>query len=477
MKAAGVSRSLSFPLRKFVNTAVKMSEESSEQKISILQREGGLRCACLPVPNIWNGLTRIMAVFNAGSRYENQPHLHGITHLIRRSCGLSTTDYTAINLTRHVQQMGGQLNCHTTREQMIYSIDVAPDLASRAGLILATMATKTTFYEWELKDQAYKLMRKDIDILNRRRFDALTIELLHEAAYGQHPNGLGLGNSLFANPYRIGTHKIEDIGAFYKTYFTPSNAIFLVTGCGPESEGVQIFDAMYDAALLHPNADSPFLAPKHTFVSGEERREITGTDTTYAALVWPTTGGHLSTSRSCLALTIFSAAIAPPVQNVAYGSTGNFISSSSDALAIPLHFSYSDHGLFGLLVTGANGKVVGEHLISSKNSLTQLAHSGLDKKRFENAKTRVVMDVISKMENINHLTRDIAFQLLCSSRNGEPDGKEFHSLEDLISAIEYVTLEDANRVFAETINSGQMALATVGTDIAYVAPLEALKSL
>lgn len=55
---------------------------------------------------------------------------------------------------------------------MIYSIDVAPNLASRAGLILATIATKTSFYDWELKDNVYKLMRKDIDMLNRRRFDA-----------------------------------------------------------------------------------------------------------------------------------------------------------------------------------------------------------------------------------------------------------------------------------------------------------------
>lgn len=305
----------------------------------------------------------------------------------------------------------------------------------------------------------------------------MTIELLHEAAYGQHPNGVGLGNSLFANPYRIGTHTIEDIEAFYKTYFTPSNAIFLVTGCGPESEGVQIFDAMYDAALLRPNADSPFLAPKHTFVSGEKRREITGADTTYAALVWPTTGGHLSTSLSCLALTIVSAAITPPVKNVAYGSTGNFTPPSSDALTAPLHFSYSDHGLFGLLVTGANGKVVGEHLVAAKKALTQLAHSGLDRKRFENAKTQLIMDVISKMEDINHLTGDIAFQLLCFSRNGDPSGKEVYSLADLISAIEYIKLEDVNRVLAKTIDSGKMALATVGTDVAYIVPLEALKSV
>ncbi|VDN99862.1 unnamed protein product [Rodentolepis nana] len=476
MKSVNISKILKLPVRNAANPALKIYDEANEQTISILEREGGMKYACVPKPNMWNGLTRIMAVFNAGSRFENRPHLHGITHLIRRSCGLSTTDYTAVNLTRHVQQMGGQLHCHTTREQMIYSIDVAPNLASRAGLILATIATKTTFYDWELKDNVYKLMRKDLDMLNRRRFDALTIELLHEAAYGQHPDGTGLGNSLFANPYRIGTHKLEDIESFYNTYFTPSNAVFLVTGCGPETESVQIFDTMYDAALLRPNA-SPSSAPKHTFVSGERRREITGADTTYAALVWPTTGGHLSTSPDAMALTLVAAAITPPRKTIAYGSTGNFMPPSPDALAMPLNFSYSDHGLFGLLVTGSNGQVVGGHLVDSLKALNLLAQNGLNGKQFENAKARLIMEAISKSEDINQLTGDIAFQLLCASRNGERKSSDICSLVDLMTAIESVKLDDVNRILAKTVTSGKMALATVGTDVAYVPPLDALKSL
>ncbi len=61
--------------------------------------------------------------------------------------------------------------CQTSREHLIYTVDVAPNLAQRAGHILATVATRTAFYDWELKDLAYKYMRKDIDLLNRRQFD------------------------------------------------------------------------------------------------------------------------------------------------------------------------------------------------------------------------------------------------------------------------------------------------------------------
>nr|CDS26986.2 Cytochrome b c1 complex subunit 2 [Hymenolepis microstoma] len=442
MNSVNISRLLKIPIRNAANPALKMYEEANEQAISILERDGGMKYACVPKPNMWNGLTRIMAVFNAGSRFENRPHLHGITHLIRRSCGLSTTDYTAVNLTRHVQQMGGQLHCHTTREQMIYSIDVAPNLASRAGLILATIATKTTFYDWELKDNVYKLMKKDLDMLNRRRFDALTIELLHEAAYGQHPDGIGLG--------------LTDLRILNPST-TPTLLLLM-----PFS--------------LSLDVDQNLRAFK-SLTQCERRREITGADTTYAALVWPTTGGHLSTSPDAMALTVLAAAITPPRKTIAYGSTGNFMPPSPDALAMPLNFSYSDHGLFGLLVTGSNGQVVGEHLVNAMKALRMLAQTGLSEKQFANAKARLIMEAISKSEDINQLTGDIAFQLLCASRNGEKKGGDICSLFDLKAAVESVKLDDVNRILAKTVTSGKMALATVGTDTAYVPPLDALKSL
>lgn len=277
-------------------------------------------------------------------------------------------------------------------------MDVAPNLASRAGLILATMATRTAFFDWELRDHVYKLMHKDIEMLNRRRFDAckwffhyfvlsVTIELLHEAAYGQHPDGVGLGNSLFANPYRIDTYTIDDIEAFFDDHYTPVNTVFLVTGCNPNDDGLQICDSMHDAALLRPNKPACTTAAKHDFVGGERRREITGADTSYAALAWPTPGGHMGESLTSLVLSVFAAALTSPHHHVAFGSMGGFVpSSSSTATSTPIHFTYSDHGLFGISVTGCDGKAVGEHIRLAIRVFAQLAETGLNEEQFVCAK-------------------------------------------------------------------------------------------
>ncbi|VDP87001.1 unnamed protein product [Schistosoma mattheei] len=54
------------------------------------------------------GCTRIALVVKSGSRYESSKN-RGISHLVRRSFGMSTPELTSVNLTRHFQQMGARV--------------------------------------------------------------------------------------------------------------------------------------------------------------------------------------------------------------------------------------------------------------------------------------------------------------------------------------------------------------------------------
>ncbi|KAF5403133.1 hypothetical protein PHET_03291 [Paragonimus heterotremus] len=216
--------------------------------------------ASLAQPSVWPGLSRVAIVFKAGSRYELSGKDRGITHLIRRCCGLSTVDFTAVNMVRHFQQMGARVTCTTTREHMIYTVDVAPNFATRAGYLLARMATGTSYYEWELKSTAYKLMRKDIDLLNRRNLPALAMELLHQAAFGESSAGTGLGHSVFAPADRVGSHSFEQIESFHKHFFVPANCAISLVGHDPEADGLELLREI--KAGLHVRA--PQKVPEKT---------------------------------------------------------------------------------------------------------------------------------------------------------------------------------------------------------------------
>lgn len=61
-------------------------------------------------------------------------------------------------------------SCISTREHTLYTVDVAPNLVKRATYLLCRMATTPLYQEWEIKD-VYKVMKKDVEILNRRKLN------------------------------------------------------------------------------------------------------------------------------------------------------------------------------------------------------------------------------------------------------------------------------------------------------------------
>lgn len=217
----------------------------------------------------------------------------------------------------------------------------------------------------------------------------MTVELLHEAAFGRHPDGTGLGNSLYSDANRIGSHSIVDIDAYLRDRLTPSNVAFLATGTGPSVDGLEVCEVMREAACLRDAKAEKLQPPKHGFLGGELRRELTGSDVTYAAIAWPT-AGRVSSAEECLILSVCASALVAPVQSIAYGATEsallNAAAAEGGAVVAPLHFSYSDNGLFGFMVSGRHSRAVSEVLVASRGTLGDLATKGLSSEQFERAK-------------------------------------------------------------------------------------------
>uniref|UniRef100_A0A183TBT4 Cytochrome b-c1 complex subunit 2, mitochondrial n=1 Tax=Schistocephalus solidus TaxID=70667 RepID=A0A183TBT4_SCHSO len=435
---------LAFPIRAAQTVALKSKPSDPTHMVTVAEAANGSRYACLPQPDGWKGIARLVAVVESGSRCERSPKERGLSHLLRRSCGLTTDAYTAVNLTRHIQQMGAELRCKTTREHLIYTIDVAANLAPRAGHLLAHMATHTLFYDWELKDLTYKLMQKDIDILNRRRLDALAVELLHEAAFGVHPDGSGLGNSLYATADKLGNYSLNDIHRFIERNFTPTKVAFAICGNGESVDGLEVCDSMCEAAQLH--APEAVIQPAKPlgFIGGEIRRNLELAEVTHAALAWSTPGRE--DAESTLALAVCSRALAPPITSIAYASADCTLnppdsntSSAAAAIATPLYHIYSDQGLFGFMVTGSGGEAVANRVCFAREQLEKLANNGLSLRQFQQAKMRLKAHLLMLAESQTELTEDVAVQLLM---NEQP---EVRSAEAVCNSIDALQLETVNK--------------------------------
>ncbi|KAA3676109.1 ubiquinol-cytochrome c reductase core subunit 2 [Paragonimus westermani] len=429
--------------------------------------EEGYRLASLAQPSVWPGLSRVAIVFKAGSRYELSGKDRGITHLIRRSCGLSTTDFTAVNMVRHFQQMGARVTCTTTREHMIYTVDVAPNFATRAGYLLARMATGTSYYEWELKSTAYKLMHKDIDLLNRRNLPALAMELLHQAAFGESSAGTGLGHSVFAPADRVGSHSFEQIESFHKHFFVPTNCTVSLVGHDPEADGLELLREI--KAGLHVRA--PQKVPEktgkvHGFVGGDIRRDLAAASSVTACIAWPTPG----TGSQQLPYDVASCLLSGSVGRISYGGCSSLThldgQSGDDEYTQPVafHKTYDGHGLLGVSVRGPTAKVVGDRLAQIVTSLKTVKISAEELAR---AKSICKANICMSTESVEFLATDLAL------RASGPE-TTYESSQQQVAAVDKVTVAQVNDAIKQAVSTPHCALAVVGPEANEILPLNVL---
>ncbi|TGZ71789.1 hypothetical protein CRM22_002483 [Opisthorchis felineus] len=431
--------------------------------------EEGFQLACISQPSLWPCYSRVAIVFNAGSRYEREGKDRGITHLIRRSCGLSTFDHSAVNMTRHLQQMGARVTCTTTREHMIYTVDVAPNLVSRAGSILAELATGSAFYHWELKSIANKLMNKDIDLLNRRYLPALAMELLHEAAFGLNPLGSGLGYSVFAPADRVGSYTIDQIEKFHQYFFTPANTTIALVGHDSDQDGLELLRRIKGGLKVRAPKTVPEKVGKvHGFVGGDVRRDLAAASSVTANLAWPTPGSAVPDETAFdLAASLLSGAIG----RVAYshGETQTHLTPGNvdDGVeAVAFHKAYTGEGLFGVSVSGPTAQAVEERLSNIVNAIRAVKFTAEELAR---AKALRKADILMSFESPMTLATDLAVQV-------SKPGHTYQSPEDRAAVVDKVTLEQLNGVFNQMAKSSKAALSVVGPEAGEVLPLTVLLS-
>ncbi|CAH8580633.1 unnamed protein product, partial [Dicrocoelium dendriticum] len=423
--------------------------------------EEGFNLTCLSQPPLWPGLSRVAVVFNAGSRYEMNGKDRGITHLIRRSCGLSTTDFTAVNLTRHFQQMGARVACYTTREHMIYTVDVAPNLASRAGYLLAEMATGVAYYHWELKSVANKLMLRDIDLLQRRQFPALCMELLHEAAFGLSPSGSGLGNCLFAPVDRVGSYSYEQIEQFHRHFFTPCRCTLALVGHEPGQDGMELLREIKGGLKVRPPQAIPEKTGKsHGFIGGDVRRDLAAAPHVYANVAWPTSGLYCPHK---LAIDLAVCLTTGSTGRVSYGGVDE---STDDTQLAAFHKAYDGFGMFGLSVFGYSAKAVEDRLIRAIHALRK-AKITLDELRIAKSLYRADLSMI--MESPAALAVDLAVQV---SRSG----KVYHAPLHRAAAIDNISTTEVKEALNKVLSSPIAALSVVGPEASEILPVQVLLS-
>lgn len=174
-------------------------------------------------------MNSIAFLVKTGSSHEHQAgdaesQNTGVTHFMELNGFRSTQNRTVDQLIAEVEALGGMIQCVSTRENIIYCIDVLQEHTEKALDILADTVMNPTFPEAELD------MTKQIIQFQRDQFppDMLSKDAIQRAAYKGSP----LSNHHFCPAESAEGVSVEKLQAFREQFFTGGNCVLSAALCG-----------------------------------------------------------------------------------------------------------------------------------------------------------------------------------------------------------------------------------------------------
>ena len=178
--------------------------------------ENGLTVASQDMPGL---MTSFAFIVSAGSSFEEQS---GSTQMLELTSFKSTKRRSHQYLLEEVEQLGGMVQCLTTRENILYCVDVLRENAEQAMDIMADSVMHPSFSEEEVEESKItaKLM------IDEMPSDMLSRDAAQMAAYVGTP----LGAAHFCPPDEIDKISVDTLRQFHQKYFVGENCYLAAAG-------------------------------------------------------------------------------------------------------------------------------------------------------------------------------------------------------------------------------------------------------
>lgn len=161
--------------------------------------------------------------FRAGSRYENNEKI-GLAHFLEHCVFKGTQKRNAIQTISRIDEVGGELNAYTAKEELCLHASFPKEHTVRAIELLSDIVTNPTFPENELvkeKEIILDEINSYLDSPYEKIFDDFEEELF---------KGHALGNNILGKKEDLSKFKKEDLESFVQSYFTKDNLVISFVG-------------------------------------------------------------------------------------------------------------------------------------------------------------------------------------------------------------------------------------------------------
>lgn len=189
----------------------------------------GIRVATEALPDAFSG---VGVYIDAGSRYEND-YLRGSSHIMDRLAFKSTTKHTADEILEQVEGLGGNVQCASSRESMMYQAATFNTAIPTVVSLLAETIRNPRLTEDEVQQQLFTAEYEITEIWSKP--ELILPELVHTAAFKDN----SLGHPLLCPKDRIGVIDKHVIQAYRDAFYRPERMVVAFAGV-PHEEAVAL---------------------------------------------------------------------------------------------------------------------------------------------------------------------------------------------------------------------------------------------
>ena len=393
----------------------------------------GLGVATRAMPHTQTISIGIWVQIGARDERENE---QGIAHMLEHMAFKGTSNRDALAIATEVEDVGGFMNAHTSREETAYYIRILPEHLDLGIDILADILTCSTLPEDEIERERGVIIQEIGQSVDTP--DDMVFDLFAEATHGGHT----LGRPILGTVDSVSAFSKRDLAGFMKRHYGAEQMLVCASGKIDHDDLVtRITNALGGVKTAkHANRNSPsWQAGRHLLTRDLEQAHV------IFGLPAPS-----ATTPDRFALMALSTLYGGGMSSRLFQQVREKRGLCYSIFSFPT--LYSDCGVFGVYA-GTSADKVDEMLRVSAGELAAIAAIVTDEE-VARAKAQIRANLLMSRESVAACGDALARQITLF---GVPQDDA-----DLLDAIDAITPAGVSKVAADMIAAGDPAVALVG---------------
>lgn len=413
--------------------------------VRLTELSNGFRIVTEHMPGLQSAAIGIWVL--AGARNEHREQ-NGIAHFLEHMAFKGTATRSALDIAEAIENVGGYINAYTSREVTAYYARVLKQDVPLALDVVADILRNPVFDPKEIEIERGVILQEIGQALDTP--DDVIFDWLQEQAYPDHP----LGRTILGPEERVRSFNRADLERFVAEQYQPQQMILSAAGAVDHDDLVQQAEALF-ADMTRGEAEA--ISPAK-FAGGESRHE-TQLEQAHFALAFESP--NYCDSR-IHASQIYATALGGSMSSRLFQEV-----REKRGLCYSIYASagaYADTGMMTIYAGTSAEQLAG----LAEITIDELKRAAEDMRpdEIERARAQMKAGLLMGLESPSNRAERLARMVQIWGR--------VPPLDEVITRIDAVTLDDVRRLAEETAAEAPAALALYGP-VAEAPSLEALQ--